>query len=208
MPFQIREAVAADIPAIVDTYFDSFTDEIFSRQVYPRECQSSMDYWTKTITEEFDEEHAVWLLATETDSATGNETIQGYLKWVAPHDVKWQDADEEGYPPEGNPELAVAYYKSIFAGHEKLMEGRPHWYLDMMGVRRTAQGKGLAKQMVDWGVERSDRDGVPCYVDAAGQSMSYYRRFGFEIQEKMRFVSPQGDVDVYFMVREPKAKGQ
>lgn len=204
---QMREATAADIPAIVDVYFDSFTDEIFSRQVYPRGCQSSMDYWDKTVREEIDEDHATWLLVTDTDPATGTEEVLGFLKWVAPHDVDWPEADEDGYPPEGLPELAVAYYKGIFAGHRALMEGKPHWYLDMMGVRRKAQGKGLATMMVNWGLERSDKDGAPTYVDAAGQSLSYYQKFGFVVRDKQTYDSPEGAVEVYFMVRESKAAG-
>lgn len=196
----MRNATTADIPAIVDVYMDSFADEIFSRQIYPRGFQSTMDYWTKTVTEEMEEDDAVWFLVTET--AGDQETVQGFLKWTRPG-APFGEADAEGYPPEGHPEIAYEFYARVMGAHHERMRDTPHWYLDMMGVRRACQGRGYARAMVNWGIAESQKDGRPLYVDATGDARPFYEKMGFKMLDDIKIATPQGDAEIYLMLREP-----
>lgn len=204
MAFTMRQATKVDLDELVRVHLDAFTDDVFSRQVYPRTAQSTWDYWRKAMEEELDESGATFLILTSPGSEDGKEKVAGYVKWVGP-DPEIHDADEDGYPPEGLPEVAAQFYKEIMTGHKKLMEGKRHWYLDMMGVARDSMGKGGAKQLIDWGLQKADETGLPCYVDAMGSAKSYYERFGFvEVAEKSVVQTPEGEAVVHYMIREPK----
>lgn len=202
----MRRATAADMPAIVDVYMDAFADEIFSRQVFPRGVASSMDYWTRTVQEEMDEPDAVWFVVTEppatTTTTNAMETIQGFLKWTRPG-APFPKPDADGYPPEGHPPVAAEFFARVMGAHRDRMEHTPHWYLDMMGVARAAQGKGYASALVGWGVEQSRRDGCPLYVDATGDARGFYERMGFATLGDLRIATPQGDAEIYLMLWTP-----
>lgn len=207
----MRLATRADISAIVDVYMDSFSTEIFSRQIFPRGAQSSIDFMTNTVTEEMDEPDAVWLViasppsssASSADQAASQETIQGFLKWVRPGaPFPDADADADGYPPEGQPAIAADYFARVTAQHHERMRDTPHWYLDMMGVRRAAQGRGYAKAMVGWGVERSAEDGRPLYVDSTGDARGFYERMGFVRRGELGVQTPEGVAEIHIMLRE------
>lgn len=203
MAFTMRQATKADLEDLVRVHLDAFTDDIFSRQAYPRTAQSTWDYWRNAMDEELDEHNATFLILTSPGAEGGQDKVAGYIKWVGP-DPEVHDADEDGYPPEGIPDVAAQFYKEVAAGHKKLMEGKKHWYLDMMGVARDSMGKGGAKQLIDWGLKRADEDKLPCYVDAMGQAKSYYERFGFvEVRDKTVVHTPEGDAVVHYMIREP-----
>lgn len=193
MSFTIRQANKDDIDTLVDIYLDSFTNEIFSRQVFPRTASSSIEYWKKCYTEEIDEPNATFLLLLDSD------TPVGFIKWVSPG-APWPDADDDGYPPEGLPEVATQYYKDLFAIHRRLMEGTRHWYLDMMGVRRAYTGKGGGAKLVDWGFERAKKDGTVVFVESVGEAKTFYERFGFESIERLVVDTPEGEAETFFMI--------
>lgn len=197
MSFTIRQATKDDIDTLVDIYLDSFNNEIFSRQIFPRTAHSSTEYWKKCYTKEIDEPNATFLLLI--DSSTSPETAVGFIKWVSP-DAPWHDADDGGYPEEGLPKVATQYYKDLFAIHRRLMEGRRHWYLDMMGVRRKYTGKGGATQLVDWGFEKAKRDRTVVFVESVGEAKTFYERFGFKSVETLVVDTPEGKAETFFMV--------
>ncbi|KAJ6788005.1 hypothetical protein PWT90_01117 [Aphanocladium album] len=199
----MRHPTSADIPAIVDVYMDSFGNEIFSRQIFPRGVQSSIDYWTRTVTEEMEEEDAVWFIITEqAATADGQEIVQGFLKWTRPG-ASFPEPDADGYPPEGEPAIAAEFFAKVMGAHHERMKDTPHWYLDMMGVRRARQGRGYAKAMVSWGVRQSEQDGCPLYVDATGDARTFYAGMGFEELGDLKIPTPQGDAEIYLMLRKP-----
>lgn len=199
----MRIANKDDAAALTEVYLDSFTDEIFSRQVYPRHAKSSYTYWFNAMTEELDEPDATFLVVTEPAEGDKPENIIGFLKWVGPNaPVSHGDDPQEIYPAEGLPEIAVDFYAKIAAGHKKLLGTTRHWYLDMMGVRRAYTGKGGAKQMIDWGIDKAKQDGVPCFTEATGQAKTYYERFGFKVVDYMAIETPQGPAEIYYMIRD------
>lgn len=61
---------------------------------------------------------------------------------------------------------------------------RPHWILDTLGVAPEGQGAGVAKAMVQAGVDRADAAQLPCYVITHKQAnIAFYQRTGFEVVE-------------------------
>lgn len=142
----MRRATAADVPAIVSVYMDSFSHDLFSRRVFPRGASSSTAYWTRAVHEELAEADAVWFIVITT--ATGQEAVQAFVKWTRPGASFPEPDAADVYPPDGSPALAVALYARIMDARRDRMWDTPHWYLDMMGVRRACQRRGFARAMV------------------------------------------------------------
>jgi len=64
----------------------------------------------------------------------------------------------------------------------------PHWYLPMIGVDPAHQNKGLGGALLAHALERSDREGLPAYLESTNpRNISLYLRHGF---------TPLGEIQV------------
>lgn len=58
----------------------------------------------------------------------------------------------------------------------------PHWYLMLLAVSPRFQRQGVGHQLMQPGLEGSDRTGSPCYVETSTEdAVRFYQRHGFEI---------------------------
>lgn len=56
------------------------------------------------------------------------------------------------------------------------------WYLPFVGVDPTRQGEGRGSVLVQGGLARADRDGLPAYLEASSpRNRALYERHGFEV---------------------------
>jgi GNAT superfamily N-acetyltransferase len=58
---------------------------------------------------------------------------------------------------------------------------RPKWYYGVydLGVHRDFQGRGVAKRMMELGIEKAQEESLPIYLLASPAGVPLYRRFGF-----------------------------
>jgi GNAT superfamily N-acetyltransferase len=62
----------------------------------------------------------------------------------------------------------------------------PHWYLQTLAVRPSAQRRGVGTALIEPGLARAEADGVGCYLETQRESnIPYYRRFGFELTDEI-----------------------
>jgi ribosomal protein S18 acetylase RimI-like enzyme len=95
--------------------------------------------------------------------------------------------------------LLEACARRIDGLHRRLVP-YPHWYLDMIGVDPSCQGRGFCSRLVRPVLERMDREGTPCYLEtSAEKNVAIYRRFGFEVmlEDKM----PGTELMIFAMLR-------
>jgi GNAT superfamily N-acetyltransferase len=77
-----------------------------------------------------------------------------------------------------------------------------HYYLPVVGVDSTWQGKGIGTALLEPMLERCDREGVAAYLEAtAPRNRTCYERVGFEVVEEVTF--PKGP-PMWTMRREPR----
>ena len=58
----------------------------------------------------------------------------------------------------------------------------PYWYLLLLGVEPTLQGRGLGGELIAPTIQRAHREGAPCYVETEQpRNVAFYRRHGFEL---------------------------
>lgn len=61
----------------------------------------------------------------------------------------------------------------------------PHYYLMMLGVRPSEQGKGVGKLLVRHGLELAARQQVPTYLETqTSDNVGIYQRMGFEVVDR------------------------
>jgi ribosomal protein S18 acetylase RimI-like enzyme len=57
----------------------------------------------------------------------------------------------------------------------------PCWYLPLIGIDPTQQGRGLGALLMRSALERFDREGVPAYLESSNpRNISLYQRLGFQ----------------------------
>jgi GNAT superfamily N-acetyltransferase len=81
---------------------------------------------------------------------------------------------------------------------------RRHAYLMFIGVRRTAQGRGVGARLLKVGTDRCDAAGLPAYLETQTErNIAFYATHGFEVMSEQR---PRPDAPpLWSLWREPKA---
>lgn len=78
----------------------------------------------------------------------------------------------------------------------------PHWYLAVLGVHPAAQKRGVGGRLIAAGLERADRDGLPCYLETMSEeNVAFYQKRGFQIARQVTL--PGTTLPLWAMVRPP-----
>mmetsp|Transcript_45152 Transcript_45152/g.104625 ORF Transcript_45152/g.104625 Transcript_45152/m.104625 type:complete len:284 (+) Transcript_45152:50-901(+) len=84
----------------------------------------------------------------------------------------------------------------------------PHYYIAMMMVNPSFQGKGLCGRLMRAACRAADAEGLPCYLETGGErNVAVYKRFGFRVLEQTSVSAKGYDSydDVYLMIRDAVA---
>ncbi|MFP2912773.1 GNAT family N-acetyltransferase [Pyxidicoccus sp. 3LFB2] len=80
----------------------------------------------------------------------------------------------------------------------------PHWYLAVIAVEPSLQGRGLGARLMKRGLELAAAKGEPCFLETAKTSnRDWYRGFGFDTQREEPCFD--GGPPQWFMWRPPEA---
>jgi ribosomal protein S18 acetylase RimI-like enzyme len=124
--------------------------------------------------------------AFDSQSAYCVEGVRGAALWLAP-----------GAEPDGDrlvslfqehaPAGVVPDLMKVFEQMGQFHPHEPHWYLPLIGVDPACQGQGHGAALMRHALERSDRDGVPAYLESSNpRNISLYLRHGFEIMGEIQ----------------------
>jgi GNAT superfamily N-acetyltransferase len=88
------------------------------------------------------------------------------------------------------PWIATGEWPRMLEVMELLESTHPHepcWYLNLLAVRPSAQGRGIGGALLQRVLSRADADGVPAYLEATSpDNRRLYERFGFEATAELR----------------------
>jgi GNAT superfamily N-acetyltransferase len=77
---------------------------------------------------------------------------------------------------------------TVFDRLQKEHQEGPHYYLGVLGVEPSCQGRGLGAALVAAGLELADRAGVGAYLETSNpRNVPLYRRHGFEVTRTLEF---------------------
>lgn len=89
----------------------------------------------------------------------------------------------------------------VFEQMDKLHPTDEHWYLPLTGVDPVAHGRGLGSTLLRHGLETSDDDGLPAYLEATSpRNRNLYARHGFNIVD---IIQAGTSPPLWAMLREP-----
>lgn len=91
---------------------------------------------------------------------------------------------------------------SMFEQIEAFYPREPHWYLPLIGVDPSHQGRGLGGRLMQHALQECDRAGLPAYLESSNPSnVPFYEAHGFEVMGKIQ----SGPSPVMFpMLRKPR----
>lgn len=134
-------------------------------------------------------------------SVLGTEDYSGVALWLPPgthpDEVLMGQLIEDTVPASIRTDML-----GVFEQMGRCHPGGPHWYLPLIGVDPARQGQGLGSALMAYALERSDREGVPAYLESSNpRNISLYRRHGFEALGSMQVGSSPSVVP---MLRQPR----
>ncbi|KAG9245921.1 putative GNAT family acetyltransferase [Calycina marina] len=201
----IREATFRDMRAMAQVCAAAFQDEeLFGLLMHPHRKEFPEDfvaYWQRRLLSHWFDPNRVFLVGL--DKVSGK--IVGVAYWERQGDhAAVLDGSWIGYLGVNKllTVLTATYLHLLAHTHPNraaspryitaLEDSFPHfahlwsspsmvqnWYLDLLATHPDYHGQGLGKQLVTWGVEEADREGVPASVIAAKGKEGFYEKAGF-----------------------------
>ena len=99
-------------------------------------------------------------------------------------------------------------HKETFAVVEQMERHHPeepHWYLPLIGIDPSRQGRGYGAALLKYGLALCDRDAIPAYLDSTNpRNNSFYQRHGFEL---LGVIQVGSSPPIYPMLRRPGRRG-
>jgi ribosomal protein S18 acetylase RimI-like enzyme len=90
--------------------------------------------------------------------------------------------------------------------HEKLLKGRPHYYLWGLAIHPSHKRTGIGTALLEPILEKADAEAMPIYLETHDErNVAYYQRTGFSLLHTARI--PKYNIPIWCMLREPAEKG-
>jgi len=120
--------------------------------------------------------------------------IEGAALWIAPHSG---DSATDRIAAAGADKASAALGPEAFGRFMKLMTHMgglrraampsPHWYLTILGVEPSRQGRGIGSQLIQPVLRRADLSGLDCYLETMkARNVNFYKQHGFEVEAEGR----------------------
>ncbi|TKA71412.1 hypothetical protein B0A55_07707 [Friedmanniomyces simplex] len=172
MPFSILHLQQEDIPPSLEIYFLAFQNP-HSLACWPRHLPTVREWWENMFRSELHEPGAQWLKAVVSDDddddsiggGTGGEVVVGFCKWRRFEEGEGVGTELPEWPEGADAELCEETFGEWARRHGELMGGRGHWC--------------AGSQLMRWGLERADQEGLEAYLEASPEAVRLYERFGF-----------------------------
>ena len=161
MPFTLRQATAADAPALTAVYQSSFSTDAIGKLAFPR-TEATAKFWTASVLEEIAHPnyHFICIVSKEDDS--DEEKIVAYAKWNDPGAPHPDPTALPKWPEGGDHELGDYFFGTLFSKHNEILGERKHWYLEILAVSNEYQGKGCGGMLIRWACKSSTFSHILC----------------------------------------------
>jgi ribosomal protein S18 acetylase RimI-like enzyme len=92
--------------------------------------------------------------------------------------------------------------KHVADTQEKLLAGRPHYYLWGLAVDPVKQRTGSGKALLESFLKKADGESIPVYLETHKQeNVAYYERYGFKLV--LTETIPKHSLKFWCLLREP-----
>lgn len=176
-PYTIREARPEELPELLDVLVEAFTPDPFMRvllgeEPQPEKIRGLFELQLKSL----------YIPRGFIDVAVDNDgAILGTAQWMPPEGQQGTLKLELRDGPKYLKILGARALRHVIATDIYIRKHRPafdHWYLHTIGVRATAQGRGVGSALLEHGITRFN--GTAAYLEASTpRSATLYTRHGF-----------------------------
>jgi GNAT superfamily N-acetyltransferase len=196
-----RIATEADYKAVIETIVQAFdTDPLWS--------------WMFPDSQKRAEQHAT-IFGLYVESALPNRGVwmtdergSAVAVFTRPGERELSEETEARLEPfliETLGDHAPAALETIERFEAAIPQGRPFYYLSLLGTRLDSRQQGIGMGLLAELVAEADRDGQPTYLESSNPDNNpRYERLGFEAQS--RFTTPDDLHTVTTMWREPVSR--
>lgn len=172
------EAISTDdLDAITDCMVASFISDPTARFSYPEPAHylSAFKDFSHIFFEGAVKHGTAWKIAGSA----------GAIAWFPPGESIDEEAMVEHMEKTCHPDN-LEDLMTAMGSFESYHPHEPHWYLAMIGVDPFAQGQGLGFKLIEYTLERIDKEGLPTYLESSNpQNVSLYERLGFKALDKL-----------------------
>lgn len=194
----IRSATQADVPGMADIFFRSFNQK-FWQYFCPDKPVNRMfisDMWSRGIDTPTDRSFVA--IDTSRDSK-----IVGLSRWQLPQDDGAQNHDAWPEPSMLDQGIAQPFFGGMDENRGSIMGRKPHFCkspscsndygllifpdLDMIGVHEEYQSKGVAKDLMSWGIENADQQRVEVFLHSTEIAQSFYAKVSLGLIQKSKY---------------------
>jgi GNAT superfamily N-acetyltransferase len=178
---------------MTDVFFDSFNQAFWTHILPDNKSNRSfiVDMWTKGMYASTDRTFVA------VDTADSNRII-GVSRWQAPlYDRTPEVCDSWPEPSMLDQDIAVYLFRAEDLSRRTIMGDRPHWCewdistagpaesmteltdqvdLDIIGINQSYQGRGVGKTLMDWGVEKADKDRIEVFLHGTESARDFYQK--------------------------------
>jgi len=169
---EINVAPTTDEGRAIATITMAFASDPVTRWVF-RDANVYLTYWPRVV-------KAFGGAAFAKGTADSIDDCGGVALWLSPG----VGSDEEAMGALAAEAVPAADQDEVFGFMGQMGEfhpTEPHWYLPLIGVDVTMQGRGYGSALLRHALERCDRDRLPAYLEATSPlNKPLYERHGFE----------------------------
>ncbi|RBR10475.1 uncharacterized protein FIESC28_09470 [Fusarium coffeatum] len=201
----VRIGSLEEVYELIDLACDSFADDLLYSLILPTRKQNPEVFqktWSSNLREEYGKKGAVILAARRDDGGERSEFV-GFAVWVRYGTSylaqSWQGDTwdkqlmrikttwehlYETYISRPDPNLVnTEALNDLLAGAgvaEKLYP-KERWGLTWLGVSSKCQGAGVGRRLAQWGIDRSEEEGVPAGLVSSTPGLPLYEKLGFRV---------------------------
>ncbi len=173
MERRIRTATAGDREQLLDVMTSAFETDPAARWIYPDPAQYRRHFPAFA--------QAFGGRAFEHETAFYSGEFSGAALWLPPGigpDEEALMALLERTLRESEKQAAFAVFEQMGGYHPT----EPHWYLPLIGVVPSRQGKGHGSALLQRVLLQCDKDRTPAYLESSNpRNIPLYERHGFEL---------------------------
>jgi ribosomal protein S18 acetylase RimI-like enzyme len=169
----IRAASEREQQAVIDVMRLAFSTDPMARWAYPNP-QTYLEIWPEII-KAFG--GSAFTHGTVHLIEDGGAAAMWLPPGVQPDSERLETLTLQHAPPERQADMAQVF-KQMGEFHPE----EPCWYLPLIGVDPTSQGRGYGSALLRHALEHVDRTGAPAYLESSNpRNIPLYERHGFEV---------------------------
>ena len=196
-----RPATGHDMQCMLDTLVPAFADDpVWGGWAFPDRSRATAQRWAL---------FGLWLQgALRHHSIRVTERCEAVAAWYSPEGAR--NSEDDQLELVSMARALLGSHAEVFVKGCELLEaahpqGKPHYYLSLIGTHEDHRGKGLGLGLLRENLAMLDAAGMPAYLESTNpRNIVRYEKLGFRRVEALDL--PGGGPRVDTMWREPSAR--